>query len=47
MATLQEQLDKLTELRLGPVRSERDVHIALSELEQKINEIIRVLKEVT
>ncbi len=39
-------LEKLSELRLGPRRNDEDYRIAFAELEQKVNQIIRLLDEI-
>lgn len=36
----------ISELRLGPKRTERDLEIALEELQEKVNELIRKLNEI-
>jgi len=39
-------MNPLSELRLGPVKSERDQQIALDDIQRKLNEIIRAINTI-
>lgn len=42
-----EILEMLSELRLGPKKTPRDIEIALEEIQAKINDLIRATNQIS